>query len=128
MFLGTDKNYFHFIDRRNVAETDSIYFHLTDQVSFSKLVIIVSILPTKAFLLCFTTDQSIFVKADGNYFYFTDQRIIVESDDHYTDHLYFYRRPIKKVEGRGGATPVEIAKTQYIITLRLDFPKHLRSS
>ena len=49
IFVGTDKKHCHFIDRRNVAVTDSIYFILTDQVSFSKLLIIVSILPTNIF-------------------------------------------------------------------------------
>ena len=141
------------MDRKNFAETDSIYSNLTDQVYFSNLVIIISILPTKVFLLklikitsvllptkaslskliiitaiaptkrncvesdnnyfhltdqsvfvktdrnyfSFTTDQSIFVKTDNNYCNFTDQRIIVENDDDFTDHRYFYRRLIKKV-------------------------------
>ena len=41
-------------------------------------------------------------ETDNYHCNFTDQRIIVENDDHFTDHLYFYQRLIKKL---GGVAP-----------------------
>ena len=96
IFFKTGNNCFLFTDQSIFVKTDNNYCNFTDQRNCSNLTIIISILPNKVFLLklvkiisALPPTKVSLAKADNNYCNFTDQRIIVENDDHFTDHLYF---------------------------------------